>query len=117
MWDGKGLALHYHLLEPHVADCGFLCCWGWGGVGGGAQDEGDTEAGLSTSFLLERLPGPMPTPSSPSRPQHTPRDQGAELAHPGNPESIPGLHWEIWGFLSDIAHGSLRGWDIVWGPG
>lgn len=45
-------------------------------MGGGAQDEGDTEAGSSTSFLLERLPGPMPTPSSPSRPQHIPRDQG-----------------------------------------
>lgn len=43
-----------------------------------------------------------------------PRDQGAEPAHPRNPESIPGLCWEIWGFLPDNAHGSLRGWDTVW---
>lgn len=91
---GKGLALHYCLLEPPglELDLFFVLV----GVGRGrreAQSEGDTEDGLSTSFFL-----------APAHPQG-----------PGNAENIPGLHWEIWGFLSDVVHGSLRSWIIVWG--
>lgn len=77
-----------------------LCWWGWGGVGGRHKVRGTQKMVCPHPFFW---------------PQHTPRDQGVESAYPGNAENIPGLHWEIWGFLSDVVHGSLRGWIIVWG--
>ena len=82
----------------------------------GAQGEGDIELDLSTFFLLERLPGPRPTPFSPSRAQHTPWDQGAESAHPGNPESIPGLVLGDSGIALGHCPWFSERMGIVWGP-